>query len=113
MAKTNGLDSIRFQAQHSRNAHDWTLSRAGNRFTLQSDGKGVRYRIGVVASFVKRNPNCNSAAMLAKLQKLGSGYTAADLQQPIKVMCDNGWLEVLQGTKGTVYKLTRLGEQVF
>lgn len=74
---------IRVQSSHSRNSHDFSLERdSTGRLTLAANGRGLKYRIGMVFAHLARNGGrMRASAILSYLQKLHRSYQLADLSQ--------------------------------
>lgn len=105
---------IRVQTSHSRNSHDFSLEKGSDgRLTLAANGRGLKYRIGMVFAHLARNGGrMRAGAILTYLQKLHRSYQLADLSQVRKQLIDAGAIECRGRGKESLWCITSAGRNV-
>lgn len=106
--------TIVLQKQHSRNSHDWTMTRTSNgRHAFVANKKGVSLRIGLLMNYLGDNPQSSAQDMAAFLEGVDPSYTINDLSQPLKQMKDAGMVSAKGKGRSTTYTLTPNGRTIW
>lgn len=105
---------IKVQESHSRNGHDWTLERSSDgRLTLAANGRGLKYRIGMVFAHLARNHGkLRAGQILSYLQKLHRSYQETDLSQVRRQLVKAGAIECRGRGKDSVWCITSSGRAI-
>ena len=106
--------TIVLQAQHSRNSHDWTMTKlASGRHAFVANKKGVNLRIGLLLNFLGENPASSTEEMAAYLYSVDSSYTDNDVSQPMRQMRKLGMVNAKGKGRATTYTLTPNGRTIW
>ncbi len=105
---------IKVQTQHSRNGHDFTLERdSTGRLSLAANGRGLKYRIGMVFAHLARNGGRMRAGdILTYLQKLHRSYQATDLSQVRAQLVKAGAIDCRGRGKDSLWTITPAGRNI-
>jgi hypothetical protein len=115
MSKKKGkAQTLFFQATHSRNTHDWNVDYASNgRVVLSAKHKGVKYRIGILVTFLANHPGSNREDMTRHLQTFDQSYQEADCRQPLRQMFRAGIVTSNGKGVNASYSLTPKGKAIW
>ena len=105
---------IKVQESHSRNSHDFSLERnSDGRLTLAANGRGLKYRIGMVFAHLARNGGrMRAGAILTYLQKLHRSYQLADLSQVRSQLIKAGAIQCQGRGKDSLWCITPAGRNI-
>lgn len=105
---------MKVQEQHSRNSHDFTLERSSTgRLCLAANGRGLKYRIGMVFAHLARNGGRMSAGdLVSYLQKLDRSYDMNDLSQVRKQLSKAGVIVSRGRGKDALWTITSAGRNI-
>ena len=105
---------LKFQFGHSRNGHDYTLAKTPTgRLCLLANEKGVHLRMGLIMTFLRKNPSSNKEEIVKALHKVHRSYNINDLSQPFKQMRKVGMLKTNGRGRAATYQLTPNAVRIF
>jgi hypothetical protein len=105
---------IKVQQSHSRNSHDFSLERDNTgRLCLSANGRGLKYRIGMVFAHLARNHGkLRAKEILSYLQKLDRSYQETDLSQVRNQLVKVGAIEFRGRGPESVWSITPAGRAI-
>lgn len=108
------MATFNVQKRHSRNGHDWSLETdSTGRHSFNAEGKGLKYRIGMVFAHIARQGGVLSSEKLTVyLQKLHPSYQPSDLAQVRNQLAKAGCIKVQGRGKDAVWSITPKGQSI-
>lgn len=105
---------FRVQDSHSRNTHDWSVETdSTGRAAFASNGRGLKYRIGMVFAHLARNGGkMRAGEILTYLQKLHRSYQLADLSQVRAQLSKAGAITCRGRGKESLWCITAAGRNI-
>lgn len=105
---------IKVQSSHSRNAHDFSVETdATGRNALVANGRGLKYRIGMVFAHLARNGGrMRAGQILTYLQKLHRSYQETDLSQVRRQLIKAGAITCRGRGKESLWCITTAGRNI-
>lgn len=104
--------TMRFQASHSRNSHDWDMKRTKTgRYMFVANEEGVALRTGLLVDFLAEHHASTKQEMADYLATVHRSYNINDVSASLRQMLKAGIVERKAGAHS--YQLTNNGRRIW
>lgn len=108
------MTTLKVQAAHSRNTNDWKVAKLeGGRTAFIANEQGVKFRIGILMTYLAENGASTAEDMGTYLQTVHKSYRNSDVSQPMRQMIKAHMVTKSGKGRSTTYKLTSNAKRIF